>query len=1016
VVAVNRKVDSVFDFLSGPISFARDHSCISEFSRSAVSCGCRTRRCGHLVQAIQETFGVSVTLPNWRHWNGGLFVFDSDSIPFLNRWHDFTRRIFDNPYWKVRDQGTLAATVWDQSLQDSPVLPHTFNTIVDCFRGIPEALRSTARATSFVVDDSYRLNGTTTTIPSFLHFINGGMMRRGWKNWDQAESILKSSDLSTRDSGLEVVGSAHVAKCSDGNGSDDRETEVRSTLEINGDSAAFRCDRLGPTVSERVVARVKLEACSRQPISPHFQSSNHINILVPSLALGGAERSVVETLQGLNGTPSATARLFLLHEACPSYEIAETPSTRVYRLYKPDMKTRLKMIALEVIASPSRVVFTHMIKAEYLRVLWDYGVLTIPVIQNSLPSWQDPPESFRHANVPFLVAVSDSVARQLRTHGCPRPVITVRHELQRWFSVDELEVHRKAIRDQYSIADDTLLIGMVGEFKSQKAYTRAVRVLARIRQEHPAKLMILGGWDHEWGHGRAAYTATCRQAVELDVIADVLTPGRVRDVERYFAAFDVFLNTSVYEGLSVATLEAVQSGCPVVSADAGGNSEGLPPDAVVITDSANSDAYVLGIETAIDRDTRSVPQRPYDSGLIPRLWMLLGQYGLPEGYRASKDKSEVLFLTDNLNVGGAPRSLVNLVCELNHTVRPWLGVMMDGNHQSHFDDLMAAGVRVFSTLGAKTYLDRAERCLEMITRLGAGIVVFWNLDARIKLLLAKILPPGCVQLIDVSPGPLLFDELDDQSGFQCRIAFTREQYFQRIDRFVSKYSGGKPADFALNGDKLIVIPNGVPEFKNPPSEEVMPILPPGADPELVIGTCCRIVPDKRLEFLAAMMVEISFFLPGARLVIVGGAHQRNATYFDHLQSYIQSQGLSNIIFAGHQSNVIPYLRQFRVFVMISDRQGCPNASLEAMAMGLPVVANCNGGTAEQVEHGVNGFLVSDEDPSEMARHVCALLKDQDKCLEFGNAGRRIAKDRFSMARMAQQYNELFQSVRTPSEM
>jgi hypothetical protein len=53
------------------------------------------------------------------------------------------------------------------------------------------------------------------------------------------------------------------------------------------------------------------------------------------------------------------------------------------------------------------------------------------------------------------------------------------------------------------------------------------------------------------------------------------------------------------------------------------------------------------------------------------------------------------------------------------------------------------------------------------------------------LLLAKVLPPGAIRLVDVSPGPLRFDELEDHATFRKRIAFLRVQYFARIDRFVS---------------------------------------------------------------------------------------------------------------------------------------------------------------------------------------------------------------------------------------
>ena len=432
----------------------------------------------------------------------------------------------------------------------------------------------------------------------------------------------------------------------------------------------------------------------------------------------------------------------------------------------------LRTVALEVLASPNPVVFTHMVMAKDLRVLWDHGVTTIPVIQNARPSWQDSPGSFDHPGVSFVVAVSDFVARQLRDDGCPRPVVTVRHELQRWFSVAEMQEHRRRIRQQYAVADDTLLIGMVGQFKTQKAYARAVRVLAEIRREHPARLMILGGWDQEWGHGRAAFTATCRQALELDVMADLLTPGSVRDVEPYYAAFDVFLNTSIFEGLSVALLEAVRAGCPIVTADAGGNAEALPPQAVVVDDPSDVAAYVAGIDTALAWGFRSIPERPADASVVPRLWSLLGQYSHPGAYGRNAEDAGILFLTDNLNVGGAPQSLVNLLCTLAGTIRPWLCVMTRGNHQSHLDDLTAAGVRVFAAASATTYVDRAEFCLQMIRRLGVRTVVFWNLDAKLKLLLAKVLPRECVRLVDVSPGPLLFDDLEDSVPLQQRIAFT----------------------------------------------------------------------------------------------------------------------------------------------------------------------------------------------------------------------------------------------------
>jgi hypothetical protein len=88
-------------------------------------------RCGHLNEAISETFGIEVKQPDWQHWNGGVFLFDERSHSFLDDWHRMTLEAFALPYWKTRDQGTLIATVWKHGLQDHPVLDPKFNFIAD---------------------------------------------------------------------------------------------------------------------------------------------------------------------------------------------------------------------------------------------------------------------------------------------------------------------------------------------------------------------------------------------------------------------------------------------------------------------------------------------------------------------------------------------------------------------------------------------------------------------------------------------------------------------------------------------------------------------------------------------------------------------------------------------------------------------------------------------------------------------------------------------------------------------
>ena len=103
--------------------------------------------------------------------------------------------------------------------------------------------------------------------------------------------------------------------------------------------------------------------------------------------------------------------------------------------------------------------------------------------------------------------------------------------------------------------------------------------------------MIVGGWSHNFGLARETHEATIRQALELGCVGDVLLTGNIEDPNPYLCAFDVFLNTSVYEGLSVATLEAQAFGCAIVTADAGGQREILRPGDRLLERDADAEAY-----------------------------------------------------------------------------------------------------------------------------------------------------------------------------------------------------------------------------------------------------------------------------------------------------------------------------------------------------------------------------------------------------------------------------------------
>lgn len=133
-------------------------------------------RCRHLQQALSEIFHIKVP-HNWQHWNGGVFVFDYQSYDFLEQWHQNTKTIFMNSYWKVRDQGTLIATVFQKNLQNHTTLPEKFNFIADFYK--PE----------ITVDKTqkYLLKGEKIIQPALIHIYHH------WNDeqWDVWQFVLK---------------------------------------------------------------------------------------------------------------------------------------------------------------------------------------------------------------------------------------------------------------------------------------------------------------------------------------------------------------------------------------------------------------------------------------------------------------------------------------------------------------------------------------------------------------------------------------------------------------------------------------------------------------------------------------------------------------------------------------------------------------------------------------------------------------------------------------------------------
>jgi glycosyltransferase involved in cell wall biosynthesis len=104
------------------------------------------------------------------------------------------------------------------------------------------------------------------------------------------------------------------------------------------------------------------------------------------------------------------------------------------------------------------------------------------------------------------------------------------------------------------------------------------------------------------------------------------------------------------------------------------------------------------------------------------------------------------------------------------------------------------------------------------------------------------------------------------------------------------------------------------------------------------------------------------------------------------------------------------LRQMDVFVLPSLCEGLPNALLEAMSIGVPVVASRVGGVDEAVQDQESGLLILPGSSEAIADAVRFVLTHPDRAEQMAVASRARIREKFSLHGMLKEYDALYDSL------
>jgi glycosyltransferase involved in cell wall biosynthesis len=171
----------------------------------------------------------------------------------------------------------------------------------------------------------------------------------------------------------------------------------------------------------------------------------------------------------------------------------------------------------------------------------------------------------------------------------------------------------------------------------------------------------------------------------------------------------------------------------------------------------------------------------------------------------------------------------------------------------------------------------------------------------------------------------------------------------------------------------------------------------------MIGIVGRLQRWKGIHVLLEAMPKVLQKYPDAHCVVVGGKHEPEPDYPAFLEQLIADLRLGDrIIMAGLQQNVPEWMQAIDIFVHASDNEPFGIVTIEAMALGKPVVASASGGPTEIITHGKNGLLAPYGDTDALANAILRYLDNPEFASSVGQAGQKRAGD-FSTQQYAQNF-------------
>jgi len=360
----------------------------------------------------------------------------------------------------------------------------------------------------------------------------------------------------------------------------------------------------------------------------------------------------------------------------------------------------------------------------------------------------------------------------------------------------------------------------------------------------------------------------------------------------------------------------------------------------------------------------------------------------------------VLHIIDSLHLGGAQEVVLNLATCGSSRFRHEVATMH--GHGIYWDRLRQAGVKVHSLSPHK-----------LLPFYLASIP--WRLLAdRPDILHCHLIPSNIIAkplgaLLGV-PVVINHDHTNDTRRADSRLLLALDRFSNRFASHIVAVSASC-RDFLIARESIpasdvTLVPNAIdlrrfsPAAARRDQARVELRLPTSAR---VVAGVGRLNPQKNFSLFLDIAAQLAPRFPDLHFLLAGDGPEEKM-----LREKAAALGIADrVTFSGYVADTRLVYLAADVLLMPSRYEGLPMTLLEAMAMGLPVVASQLDGIAEVISDGREGFLVPSDDASLFVERTAALLQDAELSSRIAQNARAKIEASFSVERMTSAVEEIY---------